>query len=77
MPTTTEPIKTGAENIFILAVKEGNFVNSYNITANDLQDAIAKGKKYCETTGTRRRFIHVRPFISDLEKKANDEIKGT
>lgn len=77
MPTTTETPKTYAENIFILCVKEGNFVNSYNITGNDLQDAIAKGKKYCETTGQRRRFIHVRPFISDLEKKAIDENKST
>ena len=71
--STIKPIKTGAENVFILAVKEGNFVNYYNIAGVDLQDAINKGRKYCEDTGKRRKFIHVRPFISDLEKKAKDE----
>jgi hypothetical protein len=67
---TTKP---GIENLFFLAIKEGNFVNSYNIVANDLQDAITKSKKYCESSNTKRRFIHVRPFILDMEKKLNDE----
>jgi len=65
------------ENIFDLAVKEGNYVNHYNIIAHDLQDAIGKGKKYCESAGTKRRFIHVRAFITDLEKKHNDDIKAS
>lgn len=71
------PLKTpgypGVENIYFLAIKEGNFVNNYNILAVDLQDAIVKSKKYCEQSGTKRRFIHVRPFILDMEKKLADE----
>lgn len=78
MSTTATPVKeskkhTSVENTFILAVKEGNFVNTYNIVAEDLQDAIARGKKYCEVSGQKRRFIHVRPFISDLERKVVEE----
>ena len=63
----------GIMNIFFLAIKEGNFVNNYNIVAVDLQDAIVKSKKYCEQSGTKRRFIHVRPFILGLEEKIGDE----
>lgn len=64
------------ENIFVLAVREGNYVNSYNIVASDLQDAILRGKKYCEAVGVKRRFVHVRPFLTDLEKKHNEDIKA-
>lgn len=71
------PLKTpgypGVENLYFLAIKEGNFVNNYNIIAVDLQDAILRSKKYCDTSGTKRRFIHVRPFILDMDKKLADE----
>ena len=73
METATATTKPGIENLFFLAVKEGNFVNNYNIVATDLQDAIAKAKKYCEQSSSKRRFIHVRPFVLDMEKKLNDE----
>jgi hypothetical protein len=80
--TDTEKIKEGliktnpVENVFVLSVKEGNFVNPYHIVAENLQDAIAKSKKYCEQAGTRRRFIHVRPLITDLEKKHELDLKA-
>lgn len=75
--TAQTKVANGIENIFILAVKEGNFVNHYNIQASDLQTAISSAKKYCESAGTKRRFIHVRPFLTDLEKKHNEEIKAS
>jgi hypothetical protein len=65
------------ENLFILTLKEGNFVNQYNILATDLQEGILKGKKYCDTSGSRKRFIHVRPFLTDLERKPNEENKSS
>jgi len=73
---TKEKRSYSVENLFILCVKEGNFVNTYNITAEDLADAIVRGKKYCENSNQKRRFIHVRPFISDLERKATEERAG-
>lgn len=74
--TATATTKPGLENLFFLAIKEGNFVNNYNIVANDLQDAIVKSKKYCEASGAKRRFIHVRPFILDMDKKIAEEKAG-
>lgn len=76
METATQTKVNTSEHIFDLAVREGNYVNHYNILALDLQAAIAMGKKYCEASGAKRRFVHVRPFITDLEKKLNDEIKS-
>jgi hypothetical protein len=72
VPTTK---KHSVEHVFILSVKEGNFVNTYNIVAEDLQEAIGLGKKYCDTSGARRRFIHVRPFLLDMDRKVSDENK--
>jgi len=74
---TTEPIALTCtpENVFVLSVKEGNFVNQYNFLSNDLQAAITKGKQYCEAAGTKRRFIHVRPFLTNFERKLHEENK--
>lgn len=74
--TAPQPTNLTPENIFILAIKEGNFVNQYNFIASDLQAAIDKGRKFCEVSGAKRRFIHVRPFITDFEKKVRDENKA-
>lgn len=63
-------------NLFIAAVREGNYVNHYNVIADDLQDAIKRVKIYCEKSGARRRFVHVRPFILDMEHKLNEETKS-
>ena len=57
--------------IFTVNIKEGNYINVYYITASDLDEAISEAKAYCSRNPTKRRFIHVRPFISDL--KAKDE----
>ena len=75
--TSKELLTSHVENVFVLAVKEGNFVNLYHVVANDLQDAILKSKRYCELAGTKRRFIHVRPFLTDLDKKHEMELKST
>ena len=74
--TVVKEVHASVINTFILSVKEGNFVNQYNIVAENLQDAIAKGRKYCDNSGQRRRFIHVRLFIMDLEKKMAEEVQG-
>lgn len=71
--TVIQPTAFSPENIFELSVKEGNYVNKYNFLSPDLQSAIDKGRRYCENSGGKRRFIHVRPFILDLDKKVHDE----
>jgi hypothetical protein len=65
--------KVSPENVFILNVKEGNYINSYNFISDSLESAIQKGKKYCEGTGLKRRFIHVRPFITDFDRRVEEE----
>jgi hypothetical protein len=79
MSTTQTPPKASpsVDHLFILSVKEGNYVNTYNIIAEDLQAAVLMGKKYCENLGQRRRFIHVRPFTTDLERKVVEDAKNT
>lgn len=67
----TIPTSYKVNQIFVVNIKEGNYINVYNITANNLEDAIKESKDYCSRNPTKRRFIHVRPFISDL--KARDE----
>ena len=57
------------DNIFVFSVKEGNYVNTFNILAANLTEAITKCKDYCTESGSRRRYIGVRPFITDLDHK--------
>jgi len=73
-PTVKKP---SPENIFVLNVKEGNYINVYNFLAEDLETACKNAKQFCEVAGIKRRYIHVRPFITDFVKKMEYENKIT
>ena len=80
MPTAIETIEKHmtpslphpAQNIYTLKYRQGHIIDELYFISKDFNSAIEEGKYYCNIN-PRRRFIIVRPFITDISEKIRRE----
>jgi hypothetical protein len=63
------------DKVFVATVKQSGFLNTYYIVAKDLEDAIKQTKDWC-AKDIRKKFVHVRPFITKLELTGDEHAEG-
>jgi len=71
VPEPGNPPDTTFDGIFELVYKKGNILSYIHFRSKDKEEAMEKGRKYCEKK--QLRYVYVNPWLFNLDEMAEHE----